>query len=274
VVWLVDSATPGNMSSELFKKIASDSDKIWLVGDIHGQYDLLMEQLSKQQFDPNQGHILVSVGDMIDRGPDSLKTLELLTQPWFFAVMGNHEQMLLKGVAALKGGGPILDILNWQALNGGDWYDPFGVIDERQNQKLEALIEKVANLPLAIEIATDQGRLGVVHAAVPNSQWLNTEHLGNELVKKHLLWFRGNGRKILNAQSDAKRYKLDADDHTISGIDRVVVGHTIMGGGEPVFAGNTLYLDVGAAIGLPPAVIRADEVFKLEQDPLLDGSLI
>ena len=67
------------MSSQLFKKLTSNSDKVWVVGDIHGQYDLLMEQLAQQHFDPSKGHLLVSVGDLVDRGPDSLKTLELLT---------------------------------------------------------------------------------------------------------------------------------------------------------------------------------------------------
>jgi hypothetical protein len=39
--------------------------------------------------------------------------------------------------------------------------------------------------------------------------------------------------------------------------------------GKPVFVGNTLYLDVGAATGNPPAVIRADEVFKLTKRTIL-----
>lgn len=247
------------MSSQLFKKLASNSDKIWLVGDIHGQYDLLMEQLAQQHFDPNLGHLLVSVGDLVDRGPDSLKTLELLNQPWFFAVMGNHEEMLLKGVEALNKNGPNIDILNWQAFNGGDWYEPH----QDSGKKLDTLIEQISNLPLAIEIETELGRLGVVHAAVPNNQWLDIDILDNELVRKHLLWFRGNGRKVLNYRDYWNKKKLNEKEHIISGIDRVVVGHTIMSEGKPVFAGNTLYLDVGAANGLSPAVMRADAVFNL-----------
>ena len=253
------------MSSERFQKIAGNSDKIWLVGDIHGQYDLLMEQLAKQKFDPNKGHILVSVGDLVDRGPDSFKTLQLLNESWFFATKGNHEQMLLKGVAALKGDGPYLDIVNWQSLKGGSWYDP----DKEMEEKLNVLLPKVANLPLAIEIETEQGRLGVVHAAVPNNQWLDTEILDEALIEKHLLWYRGNGRKLLNARDVMAQRDFDEIEHQVSGIDRVVVGHTIMTDGKPVFAGNTLYLDVGAATGNPPAVIRADEVFKLTKRTIL-----
>lgn len=38
---------------------------------------------------------MLSVGDLVDRGPDSIGCLKLLEAPWFHAVMGNHEQLLL-----------------------------------------------------------------------------------------------------------------------------------------------------------------------------------
>lgn len=254
------------MSSDLFKKITIESDKVWLVGDIHGQYDLLMDQLAKQDFDPGNGHLLVSVGDLIDRGPQSLKTLELIKQPWFHCVKGNHEQMLLKGVAAYENSGPSLDIVNWQAFNGGEWYDP----NHPAAADVDILLEYVKNLPVAIEIATEQGSLGVVHAAVPNNIWLDTTHLHNELIQKHLLWFRGNGFAAARAQEESFSVNGQHSDreewlkkHKVSGIDRVVVGHTIMPDGKPVYIGNTLYLDVGAAQGIAPKVMSATEIFEL-----------
>lgn len=247
------------MSSELFKKINIDSDKVWLVGDIHGQFDLLMDQLAQRDFDPNKGHLLVSVGDLVDRGPKSLKTLQLIKQPWFHCVKGNHEQMLLKGVAAFENSGPSLDIVNWQAFNGGDWYDP----EHSCAASVDALLEDVRNLPVAIEIETEKGRLGVVHAAVPNNTWLDTTHLHNELIQKHLLWFRGNGLAALNTRDAKNIDNRSLNKHRVSGIDRVVVGHTIMPDAKPVYLGNTLYLDVGAAQGVPPKVMSAAEVFAL-----------
>ena len=50
---------------------------IWVVGDIHGCFALLMAKLRACRFDPWQD-LLVSVGDLIDRGPDSLRCLQLL----------------------------------------------------------------------------------------------------------------------------------------------------------------------------------------------------
>lgn len=38
---------------------------------------------------------LFSVGDLIDRGLDSLKYVQLLAEPLFYAVKGNHEILML-----------------------------------------------------------------------------------------------------------------------------------------------------------------------------------
>lgn len=59
---------------------------------------LLMAKLRHCHFDPWQD-LLVSVGDVIDRGPDSLRCLKLLRKSWIVAVRGNHEQMGLDALA-------------------------------------------------------------------------------------------------------------------------------------------------------------------------------
>jgi len=67
----------------------------FVVGDIHGHIDLFHEELSREGFDPIKDRVF-SVGDLIDRGPDSLACLDLLNEPWFHAVRGNHEQMMIE----------------------------------------------------------------------------------------------------------------------------------------------------------------------------------
>ena len=63
----------------------------YIVSDIHGMYYKLLNKLDSFGFDFSKDR-LFSVGDIIDRGPDSLKCVELLNEPWFFTVRGNHEQ--------------------------------------------------------------------------------------------------------------------------------------------------------------------------------------
>ncbi|RYA53948.1 metallophosphoesterase, partial [Enterobacter cloacae complex sp. CH23B] len=91
----------------------SDWRNIWLMGDLHGCFALLMNRLRQLRFDP-WADLLISVGDLIDRGPQSADCLGLLRCRWFRAVRGNHEQMALE---ALESG----DMRLWQ-MNGGDWY--------------------------------------------------------------------------------------------------------------------------------------------------------
>ncbi|EGS9591693.1 serine/threonine protein phosphatase, partial [Salmonella enterica] len=67
---------------------------IWVVGDIHGCYSLLLTRLAKLNFSPDTD-LLISTGDNIDRGKENLETLRLLNTPWFISVVGNHEAMAL-----------------------------------------------------------------------------------------------------------------------------------------------------------------------------------
>lgn len=64
----------------------------FIIGDLHGCYDKLMDKLNHVNFDETKDR-LFSVGDLIDRGPDSFKCAELIYEPWFHAVQGNHERM-------------------------------------------------------------------------------------------------------------------------------------------------------------------------------------
>ena len=65
----------------------------FVVGDIHGHRQRLLDELARQGFDKAKDR-LFSVGDLVDRGPDSFDTLALLSEPWFHFVRGNHEDDL------------------------------------------------------------------------------------------------------------------------------------------------------------------------------------
>ncbi|MEI9179479.1 metallophosphoesterase, partial [Pseudomonas aeruginosa] len=58
----------------------------------------LMNKLDTIGFD-NKKDLLISVGDLVDRGAENVECLELITFPWFRAVRGNHEQMMIDGLS-------------------------------------------------------------------------------------------------------------------------------------------------------------------------------
>ena len=49
-----------------------DEVRVFVVGDIHGSYNLLMSKLKELEFDFNND-MLIGVGDCCDRGTDNLK---------------------------------------------------------------------------------------------------------------------------------------------------------------------------------------------------------
>jgi len=71
-------------------------DKAFVIGDIHGNYELLEKILTK--WNPGEEQ-LVFLGDYIDRGPDSLKVLrkviDLTHNHGAIALSGNHEHIFL-----------------------------------------------------------------------------------------------------------------------------------------------------------------------------------
>lgn len=91
----------------------ADWRNIFVVGDLHGCYTLLMNELDKVSFDPARD-LLISVGDLVDRGAENVECLELITMPWFRAVRGNHEQMMIDGLRSLE-----TSFTGWQMVAGG-----------------------------------------------------------------------------------------------------------------------------------------------------------
>lgn len=77
-------------------KCANSLGRDFIVDDLHGCLDLLDIELDRVGFDPAVDR-LFSVGDLIDRGPDSMGCLRLLNKPWFFAVRGNQARQYYKG---------------------------------------------------------------------------------------------------------------------------------------------------------------------------------
>ena len=74
--------------------------KRYVVGDIHGCYDELIELYHKIDEHSNGDFRMIFVGDYVDRGPDSKKVVDFvmkMQKRGDIALMGNHEDMILDG---------------------------------------------------------------------------------------------------------------------------------------------------------------------------------
>lgn len=191
----------------------------FVVGDLHGCFHMLEDALEQIGFNPETDR-LFSVGDLIDRGPQSHLVHKWLDKPWFHAVRGNHEQMLMDTVQGVMES-------RIYVMNGGGWF-----MDLSETEKSN-YAERLSGLPLSITIDKTNGRkVGIVHADWSEDSWESfLERLGtDEYVENKALW----GRSKIHSW----------DDSEIKGVDLVFVGHTPLKLAS--LLGNTLFIDTGA----------------------------
>jgi len=75
---------------------AGSWDDIYVVGDVHGCLTELQRLLDR--LDPNDDDLLVFVGDLVTKGPESAGVVSLFRDhPNMISVRGNNEQKLLTG---------------------------------------------------------------------------------------------------------------------------------------------------------------------------------
>jgi serine/threonine protein phosphatase 1 len=206
-------------------RLAPARGRDFVVGDIHGCYDLVLRAMEKVRFDPARDRI-IAVGDLIDRGPGSHRAARFLSHDWVHAVRGNHEDMLLEAYADGDAHPAVLSYL--AGRNGFAWW-----LDVPEPLRRD-IVEAVRKLPLAIEIPTERGTVGIVHADVPAGmawpRFLARLEAGDEEVAHQALWSRAR--------------VAGGDESGVPGVGRVFVGHTPL----PRLArlGNVYAVDTGA----------------------------
>lgn len=208
---------------------ANNQGRDFVVGDVHGQFDMLEALLSEVGFDESTDRLFMT-GDLIDRGPFSHQVLDWLDKPWLHAIRGNHEQMALDCVAGT--GDPPR-----HSRNGGRWFH------ERTGLEQQRIAERLALLPVAMEIRLGNGACaGIIHAEPPG--W---EH--------DLTWNEGlarlnsvdpqQQREALTQALYARTRITTGDCRIFRGVDRLYVGHSTVP--ETLHLGNVIYVDTGCS---------------------------
>ena len=108
-----DITSPFDNESPFFQSGTSDDNTVYAFGDIHGELDGFKENLKQANLIDSTGKwkkeekiMAIQVGDIIDRGPQSLEAYNFLSKLQFQAkkkggklvrLLGNHELEILKG---------------------------------------------------------------------------------------------------------------------------------------------------------------------------------
>ncbi len=167
----------------------------FVIGDLHGSLTCLDNLLKYINFDTIRDR-LFSVGDLVDRGEDSMGALRLLYQPWFHTVKSNHEEMM---EFAYTGENELLGS-SW-FHNGGAWgmdrwveYARYkrgeGIMSDDALELMDLVLEKVKPLPLMITVNHKNGKkFHIIHAELPFAyvkEPITDEHLADEETVRYL----------------------------------------------------------------------------------------
>lgn len=200
---------------------ANTRGRDFVVGDLHGCYEMLMALLAKAGFDFENDRLFCT-GDLADRGPDSVKCIRLLGEKWFFSVAGNHEEMLLRAA-----GDKDFD-WQWWVANGGAWATAISP------DELYELADMVAELPLVIVVGEGEERFNVLHAEWYASDAALEDALDGSNSGKSVPLCLTWGRELFEgtAQPDHEHLSLTFVGHTpVDQISRI---------------GNMIYLETSA----------------------------
>ena len=233
-----------------------------VVGDVHGHFPTLERALEALDFDASRDR-LFSVGDLIDRGPESERAVEWLESGRITAaVRGNHEQMMADVLAVgnalvLRKSGPGGLWLG----NGARWWYHHPEVDREREwrgpPRAFALADRWARalkrLPYMMTIESALGRVGIVHGSGFSNWryswdevWEGARDLSAPETERTPWPEEGAERRLV--WRDAEQLAEHRDDEGLSealpGIDLVVTGHSP--DAHPRWArANVLCIDTG-----------------------------
>lgn len=206
----------------------------YICSDIHGHFSLLEDLLAKVAFDKSKDR-LFSLGDLIDRGPESDQVLDWLNQNWFFAIQGNHERMLINAVEQ-KSSHLFTQWMAW----GGSW------AENLDSGQLHDYCQALSALPVAIELQLQEGqRVALVHAELPDKcDWkdivdllelIDPDQIEQNLTVSDMLWNQSQiGRGVDGLLSI----------EPVKNIDHVFHGHKIVD--QITTITNRTFMDLGS----------------------------
>lgn len=127
------------------------------VGDIHGCLSTLQALIAKA------GPVdqIISVGDLIDRGPDSLGVVKYCIDNNIQVCLGNHEYMALEAISKYLG--PDYPYKRMYLLDS-DWFanGGSGVFDSCSKEDLQFMLDYFKSLPIYIKTDYTHNDLPVV----------------------------------------------------------------------------------------------------------------
>lgn len=254
-----------------------NNETVFAVGDVHGDYDLLKELVDHVD-NTHKPNMKISVGDIIDRGPESLNCVKFVHDNFDVFLPGNHEVLLIGTIFGLDG------YADCFFSNGGNWfYEEFKKY-ENSGLNIIQIAESIFGkelfdwfvqygklTPTSLynpEIYFEIGNLLFVHGGVSPSvkieDWVKTKNVFN-FDMNNPLWIR---EEFLNWKNDYDSNKIIIHGHSFEHYADHLPTEKYKSGkwpyGHTEIDGFRMGLDTGAfATGVLTGVLFQDGRYKV-----------
>lgn len=216
-----------------------------IVGDIHGCIEEFEELIKIVSYDKAYDRLIL-LGDLIDRGPDSVAVVRKAREMGLESVMGNHEYKFLK----------------WYRSNGKN-YDS----QEYYANLSDEDVNYIAQMPTSIKI----GDTIIVHAGLRPGIPLEKQSKDDLMYLRYI----DSNQKFVSLKKISKIGKELAEAHFWTefwtGPESIVYGHNVSSMETPlieeIYPGTTCYgLDTGCCFGgkLTALILETKEIVQVQ----------
>ena len=202
-------------------------NRIIVIGDIHGCYDELQELIKKIGI--KEEDTIISLGDILDRGPKSLEVYDyLINRPNTIVLMGNHERKHLKGILSYA-----QEIVKVQ----------FG-------SRYQELIAWIKDLEYYYTTPNEI----IVHAAFETDKKIEEQ-------REDVLSGSTSGERYLEKKYEEGTYWQEY----YQGDKAIIYGHHVVGE-KPKYINNTIGIDTGSCHGdyLTAIILPSREIIQVK----------
>ena len=203
----------------------NDYNRIFVMSDIHGQYDLFLKMLDKIKL--KREDLLVIIGDICDRGKKSyeiyIKCMKMIKLGYNLKfILGNHEDMLLED---LENDYPIRYETEYSVFRNSKYFENKDMKDWHEEnflEEIEWLVKWLKNCPLIIS-----GNENIfVHAGLDLKKVLEKQEKETVLWTREEFWLMENveleeykGKNIYFGHTPNINGRISKKTDRIKGID-------------------------------------------------------
>lgn len=155
----------------------------YICSDIHGQGKLFYQMLSGINFSDSDE--LYIVGDLIDRGPDTVELLQYVVQRQknIHLLMGNHELMMVMHYHPFEYQNKFYDSDPWfNPANGGR--TTAQLLEKLPESEQKAILDYLVGLPLQIELTVGDKTILLSHSSfISDKQTVMSPDVEYDIIK-------------------------------------------------------------------------------------------